>query len=71
MIDSYISFVTKKVFPEEKVCFVCARKDNLKSIHASKNAGLKEVRSVIEDGYPSLVLRKEVEDFVTNELHSV
>jgi len=29
------------------------------------------VRSVIEDGYPSLVLQKEVEDFVTNELHSV
>ena len=29
------------------------------------------VRSVSEDGYPSLVLRKEVEGFVTNELHSV
>ena len=71
MINSYISFVTKEVFPEEKVCFVCARKDNFKSIHACKNAGLKEVSSVIEDGYPSLVLRKEVEDFVTNELHSV
>jgi len=28
------------------------------------------VRSVIEDGYPSLVLQKEVEDFVTNELHT-
>jgi hypothetical protein len=25
------------------------------------------VRSVIEDGYPSLVLRKEVEDFVTSD----
>ena len=49
-----------KVFLDEKVCFASTRKDNFKSIHACKNAGFKEERSVIEDGYPSLVLQKEV-----------
>ena len=71
MINSYVSFMAMKVFLDEKVCFASTRKDNFKSIHACKNAGFKEVRSVIEDGYPSLVLQKEVEDFVTNELHTV
>ncbi len=70
LIDSYISFVAKKAFPEEKVCFVCVRKDNFRSVCACKNAGLKEVRRVIEDGYPSLVLRKDVEDCVPHEPHS-
>ena len=60
MIDSYISYVSKKEFPEERVCFICHRKDNPKAIHASKHAGLKEVRRVIEEGYPSILLRKEV-----------
>ena len=60
MIDSYISYVSKNEFPEERVCFICHRKDNPKAIHASKHAGLKEVRRVIEDGYSSLLLQKEV-----------
>ena len=61
MINSYVSFVAMKVFLDEKVCFASTRKDNFKSIHACKNAGFKEVRSVIEDGYPCLVLQKEIE----------
>jgi len=49
------------VFLDEKFCFASTRKDNFKSIHACKNAGFTEVRSVIEDGYPCLVLQKELE----------
>ena len=61
MINSYVTFLAGKIFPEENECFVSIRKDNLKSVHACKNAGFTEVRSVIEDGYPCLVLQKEIE----------
>ena len=61
MINSYVTFAASELIPDEKDCFVSIRKDNLKSIHACKNAGFTEVRSVIEDGYPSLVLQKEIE----------
>ena len=61
MINSYVTFAASELIPDEKDCFVSIRKDNLKSIHACKNAGFTEVRSVIEDGYPCLVLQKEIE----------
>ena len=61
MINSYFTFIASELIPDEKDCFVSIRKDNLKSIHACKNAGFTEVRSVIEDGYPCLVLQKEIE----------
>ena len=60
MIGSYISYLSKNEFPEERFCFICHRQDNAKGIKTSKRAGLKEVRKVIEEGYPSIVLVKEL-----------
>ena len=49
MIGSYISYLSKNEFPEERFCFICHRQDNAKGIKTSKRAGLKEVRKVIEE----------------------
>ena len=59
MINSYVTLAASELILDEKDCFVSIRKDNLKSIHACKNAGFTEVRSVIEDGYLVWYCRKK------------
>lgn len=59
MLSSYVSYIGKEFYSSEEYCYICHPKDNLVGIKNSRKAGFVEIRDVIEEGKPSVVLGKQ------------
>lgn len=57
MLRQFVFEIASALYPDDDTCWICHERSNAAALAMSKAAGFNEVRDVVEEGKPSIVLK--------------